>query len=141
MGFKFTCTHIKHGDICMKIKVGDYEISVAFESGFEDREPRSPSDIIIFDKNDNNVNNDFFGPDNEHYPVDDFDDILNVVELVKKRSCCVICQGEIDKREVFDTFSDIFFQADSRGVDSLTEHQQMVYEFRVCSEECYEKLE
>gem|GEM_PF-2921681 len=137
------CKHIGYGDVCMKIQVGDYEVSVAFESGFVDREPRTPSDIIIFNKENNNVNNMFLGDDSEYYPVYDFNDILNVVKKIEEKvgGGCVICNAIIDKREVFDIFSDIFFQADSYGVDSLTEHQQAVYEFRVCSEECYEKLE
>ena len=123
MGYKLTCNHIGCGDICMKIMVGEYEVSVAFESGFENREPRTPSNIIIFDRNDDNANNHFLGPDNEYYPVNSFQDIFNVVKRVEKEVCCIVCGKVVDHDLVREEFLEIFHQVDFYGAESLTEQE------------------
>lgn len=54
---------------------------------------------------------------------------------------CVVCRGKVDWSEVKEEFSEILDQADTLGVDSLTENEQVVYEGSCCSRECYDKLE
>jgi len=53
---------------------------------------------------------------------------------------CAVCKGNVEWVLVKEVFSDIFDQVNAHGVDSLTEHQQVVYEGMCCSEECYYKL-
>jgi hypothetical protein len=53
---------------------------------------------------------------------------------------CRVCDFSIDKISP-DDLADIFWQADSFGMESLTEYEQMVIEGEICSKECLEKLE
>ncbi len=54
---------------------------------------------------------------------------------------CLVCKSEIDRDIVLEEFEYIFSTADTHGVDALTEREQIVYQWRICSEECFEKLE
>jgi len=54
---------------------------------------------------------------------------------------CAKCGRRVDWSFVKEEFDYIFEQSDSYGVESLTEAQQMVYEGRCCSINCYIKLD
>ncbi len=54
---------------------------------------------------------------------------------------CVVCGGEVDWDIVKEIFDDILTQADMFGVESLTEHAQVVYNGQCCSEGCFDNLE
>jgi hypothetical protein len=54
---------------------------------------------------------------------------------------CTVCGEKTDPTLVMEEFYEIFQQADGRGVESLTEQQQVVYEWHCCSMKCFEKLE
>ena len=53
---------------------------------------------------------------------------------------CVVCKEKVDWDLVKEEFEDMFPQIDYWGVDSLTENQQVVYERKCCSYDCYEEL-
>jgi len=53
---------------------------------------------------------------------------------------CVICKEKVDWKFVCDEFEEILQQADHRGVESLTENEQVVWEGGCCSQECFDKL-
>ncbi|MEE8207943.1 MAG: hypothetical protein V3T88_03180, partial [Nitrosomonadaceae bacterium] len=53
---------------------------------------------------------------------------------------CVVCKEQVDWDLVKEEFEDMFPQVDYWGVDSLTENQQVVYERKCCSYECYENM-
>lgn len=53
---------------------------------------------------------------------------------------CIICNRKVDLGCIKEEFSSIFNQVDTHGVDSLTEHEQCVYEGLVCSPICFETL-
>ena len=54
---------------------------------------------------------------------------------------CVVCGRRVDWAFVKVEMAEILEQADRYGVDSLTEAQQVVYEGRCCSINCYIKLD
>jgi len=54
---------------------------------------------------------------------------------------CVVCNREADWTKVKEAFESILDQADRYGVESLTEHQQVVYLGECCSPECYQALD
>lgn len=54
---------------------------------------------------------------------------------------CVVCENEVNWTHVREAFEAILDQADCTGVESLTEHQQVVYLGKCCSPECYERLQ
>ena len=54
---------------------------------------------------------------------------------------CDVCGKKVDWPVIKEEFAEILEQADSHGVESLTEAQQMVYEGRCCSVNCYIKLD
>lgn len=56
-------------------------------------------------------------------------------------SKCVVCKQEVKWKEVQEIFEHVFDQADHYGVESLTEHQQVIYHGMCCSDECYQRLE
>jgi len=74
------------GDTCLRILVGDFEVSVAFHIGTEGPE-RHPSDIRIFDKRDGDrvfdITETVYGRD--HVPVNSFADISFAVALVESK--------------------------------------------------------
>jgi len=53
---------------------------------------------------------------------------------------CVVCGKPVEAVLVKEEFPELFAQADACGIDSLTEQQQVVVEFKCCSENCYEIL-
>lgn len=53
---------------------------------------------------------------------------------------CVVCGRRVDWSFVKEEFAELLEQADSHGVDSLTEAAQVVYEGKCCSTNCYLKL-
>lgn len=57
-----------------------------------------------------------------------------------KNGRCVVCKGRVDWDVVKEEFEDMFPQIDYWGVDSLTENQQVVFERKCCSYECYENM-
>jgi hypothetical protein len=40
-----------------------------------------------------------------------------------------------------DAFQHIFYNVDRHGVECLTENKQLVYQGRICSENCFDVLE
>lgn len=54
---------------------------------------------------------------------------------------CVVCTNKVNWDIVKEEFPEILNQADTYGVDSLTEHEQVVYEGLCCSRKCYDKLQ
>ena len=54
---------------------------------------------------------------------------------------CVVCGKKVDKDLVMEMFEHLFIQADCCGVESLTEHEQVVYEWKCCPTDCYYKLD
>ena len=54
---------------------------------------------------------------------------------------CVVCGKPVEAVLVKEEFPELLAQADARGMESLTEQQQVVVEFKCCSESCYERLE
>lgn len=54
---------------------------------------------------------------------------------------CVVCGNQVEWNKVRETFLHILDQADQYGVDSLTEHEQVVYLGLCCSGECYSNLQ
>lgn len=55
-------------------------------------------------------------------------------------SRCTVCNKEIDWEIVTELFEDDFLQADSFGMESLTEWQQLIIEGKICSIDCVENL-
>jgi len=53
---------------------------------------------------------------------------------------CVVCNKEVDWEIVKEEFSDMLDQVDYYGAGSLTDNQQVVYNGRCCSLECYWQL-
>jgi len=53
---------------------------------------------------------------------------------------CVVCKKAVDWELVKEEFEDLFSIADSRGVEALTEQQQVIYHGMCCSMSCYEGL-
>jgi len=53
---------------------------------------------------------------------------------------CVVCKKAVDWELVKEEFEDLFSVADSRGVEALTEQQQVIYHGMCCSMSCYEGL-
>jgi hypothetical protein len=53
---------------------------------------------------------------------------------------CIICNKKVDWEYIKEEFSTIFDQVDAYGVDSLTEHEQCIYEGLVCSPDCFDML-
>lgn len=58
------------------------------------------------------------------------------------RGLCVVCHRSFDVRDSREEelFVSIDFQGHFLGPESLTEHEQMVFDLRCCSYECYERL-
>ena len=54
---------------------------------------------------------------------------------------CVVCGRRVDWSFVKEEFAELLKQADSYGVDSLTEAAQVVYEGKCCSTNCFLKLD
>ncbi len=50
---------------------------------------------------------------------------------------CMMCLEEVEQDVLFEEFGRIFAQADMLGAESLTEHEQVVLENRLCSQDCY----
>ncbi|NOQ49887.1 MAG: hypothetical protein GQ553_04420 [Nitrosomonadaceae bacterium] len=59
----------------------------------------------------------------------------------RKGSICMMCLEEVDKSQLDYEFGDIYRQADMLGMESLTEHEQVVTEGRLCSYDCYESMQ
>lgn len=55
-------------------------------------------------------------------------------------SVCKVCTEQIDSNAVNEEFEDLLKQADLYGPQSLTEHEQMVFEGKICSGTCFEQL-
>lgn len=55
-------------------------------------------------------------------------------------SVCKVCTEQIDSNAVNEEFEDLLKQADLHGTQSLTEHEQMVFEGKICSGTCFEQL-
>ena len=53
---------------------------------------------------------------------------------------CVVCGKPVEAVLVKEEFPELFAQADAWGMDSLTEQQQTVVEFKCCSLDCYYNL-
>lgn len=53
---------------------------------------------------------------------------------------CVVCHSKVDWALVKEEFAELLDQADTHGVESLTEHEQVVYEGLCCSTGCYKRL-
>lgn len=53
---------------------------------------------------------------------------------------CVVCKGDVDRSQVIEEFEHLFERADYYGIESLTEHEQVVVDGCCCSHNCYEKL-
>jgi len=127
-------------DVCMKIQVGDFEVSVVFtEEKFGGY--KSPSDLKIYDKGDNEVTSKVFEEEDNYHTISSFEDITEAIELLKNKTCCVVCGKMVDHALTRELFEEIFNQVDMYGVESLTEKKQVVYEYHCCSEECFEKME
>jgi len=62
------------------------------------------------------------------------------MEVIQMR-LCVVCNKPVEAALVKEEFPELFAQADACGMESLTEQQQVVVEFKCCSESCYERLE
>ena len=56
-------------------------------------------------------------------------------------SVCLMCLEEVDKSQLGYEFGDVFTQADMLGMDSLTEHEQVICEGRLCSYDCFESMQ
>lgn len=56
------------------------------------------------------------------------------------RKICVVCKKHVDWDLVKEGFEDMFSIVDYHGVAALTENQQVVYEGKCCSWDCYHKL-
>ncbi|MBW2647845.1 MAG: hypothetical protein JRE23_17080 [Deltaproteobacteria bacterium] len=54
---------------------------------------------------------------------------------------CVVCVRPVDRGLVREEFADMLTQVDCHGVESLTEKEQVVYEYMCCSRECFDNLE
>lgn len=54
---------------------------------------------------------------------------------------CIICKQPVEASLVKENFPELFAQADALGINSLTEQQQIVVEFKCCSKECYGGME
>lgn len=52
----------------------------------------------------------------------------------------VVCNKEVFWQKVKKDFEEILTQADTWGVDSLTENEQVVWEGLCCSHKCFNKL-
>ena len=53
---------------------------------------------------------------------------------------CIVCEEVVEPYIVKVEFKELFEQADAIGMDSLTEHEQIVVEFKCCSEVCFYKM-
>jgi len=58
---------------------------------------------------------------------------------------CVICKNKVDGKKLAQDVRDndleyIFEQADSQGMESLTEKQQVLFLSYVCSVKCYREV-
>ena len=53
---------------------------------------------------------------------------------------CIICKEQVDWSQVVEEFEDVLRQADTLGMESLTEQEQVVCEGLVCSFDCYEEV-
>jgi len=54
---------------------------------------------------------------------------------------CIICKEQVDWTLVVEEMEDILRQADTLGMESLTEQEQVVCEGLVCSFACYEEVD
>jgi hypothetical protein len=52
-------------------------------------------------------------------------------------SVCMMCLEEVEQDILLEDFGYIFTQADMLGTESLTEHEQVVLEGRLCGQDCY----
>ena len=50
---------------------------------------------------------------------------------------CMMCLEEVDQSQLEYEFGYIYTQADMLGPESCTEHEQVVLEGRLCSQDCY----
>jgi len=50
---------------------------------------------------------------------------------------CIICKEQVDWTLVVEEFEDVLRQADMFGLESLTEHEQVVSEGKICGLSCY----
>ena len=66
---------------------------------------------------------------------------LKTVPVLESESVCMMCLEEVDRSQLDYEFGHIYTQADVLGMDSLTEHQQVVCEGRLCSYDCYESMQ
>lgn len=55
-------------------------------------------------------------------------------------SKCLICGKEVDWTYVQVWFENELFIVDSFGVDALTDYEQTVYNGKICSPKCYQRL-
>jgi hypothetical protein len=56
-------------------------------------------------------------------------------------SVCIICKEQVDWMLVKEEFEEVLRQADTLGMESLTEQEQVVCEGLVCSFDCYEEVD
>ncbi len=54
---------------------------------------------------------------------------------------CMMCLEEVEQDVLFEEFGHIFAQADMLGAESLTEHEQVVLENRLCGQDCYYSMQ
>ncbi len=54
---------------------------------------------------------------------------------------CIVCNEQVDWAQVLEELGAILDQADRYGVESLTEHEQVVFLGLVCSRGCYNNLQ
>ena len=77
--YKVMCIDVFAGDSCLKVMVGDFEVSVAFSN-------ECPSDIRIYDRQDEqnkDVTKTVYGE--EYVTASSFADITEAIELVEKK--------------------------------------------------------
>lgn len=65
---------------------------------------------------------------------------MNKMKTEKKK--CVVCEKEVNIKEsdLVDYYDECCAQADALGMESLTEHQQVLVEGLVCCTVCYTHL-
>ena len=66
---------------------------------------------------------------------------LRTVPVLVSMSVCMMCLEEVEQDILIEDFGYIFTQADMLGTESLTEHEQVVLEGRLCSYGCYESMQ
>jgi hypothetical protein len=54
-----------------------------------------------------------------------------------KGGICMMCLEEVEQDILLEDFGYIFTQSDMLGTESLTEHEQVVLEGRLCGQDCY----